>query len=160
MKKIITVLCIATFIFTSCSSDDDRVDNDTVGQTFELENVNFVAPEYAVNIPFPNNVEVFGSDAILVYRLEDIVNGNDVWEPLPTPVIFLENNGELNYRFNHTVNDVDIYLETPDISLIGDNYRINQVFRIVVVPSGFATNTNIDLSDFNAVQDAIELEYK
>ncbi|WP_103068314.1 hypothetical protein [Aquimarina sediminis] len=158
MRKIFTLLCITTLIFTSCSSDDDA-DLDTIGQTFELDNVDFIAPEFAVNIPFPQGIEVFESDVVLVYRLEDVVDGRDVWEPVPTPAIFLDNGGELTYRFNFTLVDVDILLDSPDISLIGSDFTQNQVFRIVVVPSAFAKNTDINLLDFNAVQSALNLDF-
>ncbi|WP_074406306.1 MULTISPECIES: hypothetical protein [Aquimarina] len=158
MRKIFALLCLATFIFTSCSNDDDT-DFDTIGQTFEIDNVDFIAPEYAVNIPFPSGIEVFEADVVLVYRLENVVDGRDVWEPVPTPLIELDNGGKLTYRFNFTLNDVDILLDTPDINLIGTNFTDNQVFRIVIVPSTFANNSKIDFSDFKAVQSALKLDF-
>ncbi|WP_109853092.1 hypothetical protein [Aquimarina sp. AU58] len=158
MRKIFALLCLATFIFTSCSNDDDT-DFDTIGQTFEIDNVDFIAPEYAVNIPFPSGIEVFEADVVLVYRLENVVDGRDVWEPVPTPLIELDNGGKLTYRFNFTLNDVDILLDTPDINLIGTNFTDDQVFRIVIVPSTFANNSKIDFSDFKAVQSALKLDF-
>ncbi|WP_271767745.1 hypothetical protein [Aquimarina algiphila] len=158
MKKIFTLLCITTFMLTSCSNDDDT-DFDTIGQSFEVDNVDFIGPEFAVNIPFPVGVEVFDADVVLVYRLEEVVNGNDVWEPLPTPLIILDSGGELTYRFNFTLNDVDILLDTPDIGLVGTNFTDNQVFRIVIVPSRFAQDSKIDFSDINAVQSALKLDF-
>ncbi|TSE11448.1 hypothetical protein [Aquimarina algiphila] len=158
MKKIFTLLCITTFMLTSCSNDDDT-DFDTIGQSFEVDNVDFIGPEFAVNIPFPAGVEVFDADVVLVYRLEEVVNGNDVWEPLPTPLIILDSGGELTYRFNFTLNDVDILLDTPDIGLVGTNFTDNQVFRIVIVPSRFAQDSKIDFSDINAVQSALKLDF-
>ncbi|PKV51228.1 hypothetical protein ATE84_3302 [Aquimarina sp. MAR_2010_214] len=157
MRKIFALLCLATFIFTSCSSDDDT-DFDTIGQTFEIDKVDFIAPEYAVNIPFPSNIEVFDADVVLVYRLENVVDGRDVWEPVPTPLIELDNGGKLTYRFNFTINDVDILLDTPDINLIGANFTNDQVFRIVIVPSAFAKKSKVDLTDFKAVQKALKLK--
>ncbi|WP_160114264.1 hypothetical protein [Aquimarina sp. AU119] len=160
MKKIFTLLCITTFMLTSCSNDDDT-DFDTIGQSFEVDNVDFrpdIDGFIAVNIPFPAGVEVFDADVVLVYRLEEVFEGNDVWEPLPTPLI-IEAGGELTYRFNFTINDVDILMDTPDFNLVPPRYTDNQVFRIVIVPSRFAQDSKIDFSDINAVQSALKLDF-
>jgi len=138
MKKIFLLLSVPLFLFASCANDD-RIDADTIGQTAEIVDVDFVAPDFAINVPLRrNNLEAFESDIILVYRLEDVVNQRNIWEPLPTSLAFLDNGAEFLYRFNFSQDDVDILLETPDASLISDNFLLDQVFRIVVVPASFA----------------------
>ncbi len=166
MKKIFLLLCLTTFIFTSCSSDDDT-DFDTVGSTFEVQNVDFLAPEFTVNIPIPQNIDILASDVVLVYRLEDVVNNQDVWEPLPTASFFFFNDttgaveGFLNYRYNFTIDDVDIILDfdLPNIDLLTPEFTDNQVFRLVVVPAAFANDSKIDFSDINAVKAALHLQF-
>ncbi|GGX03250.1 hypothetical protein [Aquimarina muelleri] len=160
MKKILTLLFLATLMLTSCRNDDD-VDFDTIGQTFEIDRVNFVTPEFVVNIPYPESIQVFDADVVLVYRLEEVIDGREVWEPLPTAPIFLNDvdNTTISYRFNFTSRDIDIYLESNNRNLTPPDLYGNQVFRIVVVPSAFAKNTKVDLLDFNAVQSALHLEF-
>lgn len=169
MKKILTLLCAIPFLFASCSNDDDFVDTDTIGQTIDLTGVNFEDPDFAINFSFTaNNIPVFNSDAVLVYRQEGINNGNPIWEPLPTASFFFFNDatgaveGFLNYRYNFTLDDVDIILnfDLPSADLLTTEFTNNQVFRIVIVPAEFAENNTIDFSDFNAVSNALNLESK
>ncbi len=168
MKKIFTLLCLTTFIFTSCSNDDDFVDTDTIGQTIDLLGVDFRADgDFTINFSFiDNNIEVFDSDVISVFRQEDVLqNGDPVWEPLPTANFFFFNDttgaveGFLNYRYNFTLDDVDIILsfDVPDASLVGAEFTDNQVFRIVVVPSAFAQENKIDITNYKALVSALNL---
>jgi len=160
MKKIFALLFLSTLVFTSCVDDDD-VDFDTIGQTFEFTTTFNPGNEFGHRFFFNENI--FDSDVVLVYRLEDVDNGLDVWEPLPTATIFLEDGsgGEITvlYRFNFTSGDVDVLLESSDLGLVPANLTDNQTFRIVVVPASFAENTEINLQDFNAVQSALNLEF-
>ncbi|MEW7278125.1 hypothetical protein ABW636_05980 [Aquimarina sp. 2201CG1-2-11] len=158
MRKIFTLVCLMAVMLTSCSNDDDRVDNDTIGLTFETT-VDFTPNnEYGTRFEFPENI--FDSDVVLVYRRENVDNQLEVWEPLPTVTIFLNDNADtsVQYRFNYTIGDVDILLESNNPDLVPADLTDNQKFRIVVVPANFAKNTKIDLSDFNAVQKALHLE--
>ncbi|MHA7057280.1 hypothetical protein ACWGOQ_0008690 [Aquimarina sp. M1] len=160
MKKIFTLLLLSTLVFTSCVNDDD-VDFDTIGLTFEFTS-NFNAGNgYADRFFFNENI--FDSDVVLVYRLEAVNNGLDVWEPLPTATIFIDdgNGGEITvlYRYNFTSGDVDVLLESNAPDLVPADLTNNQTFRVVVVPSAFAENTDINLQDFNEVSKALNLEF-
>ncbi|WP_108869234.1 hypothetical protein [Aquimarina aquimarini] len=159
MRKIFTLLCLATFIFTSCSNDDDFIDTDTIGQTFDFTTTFSPSNEYSDRFMFPENI--FDSDVVLVYRLENVDNGLEVWEPLPTVTIFLNDvdDTSVQYRYNFTSGDVDVILESNNLDLVPADLTNNQKFRVVVVPSEFAKNTKIDLSDFNAVQSALKLDF-
>lgn len=167
MKKIFVLVCLTTLIFSSCSNDDDVIDNDTVGQTFEIDNVNFVGDDYTVNVPIPPSVDIVSSDVVLVYRLEEVVNNREVWEPLPTASFFFFNDttgaieGFLNYRYDFTIEDVDIILDfdLPNPNLLETRFTNNQVFRIVVVPAGFIQSSKIDFSDINEVKSALNLKF-
>ncbi|KAA1246410.1 collagen-like protein [Aquimarina sp. RZ0] len=173
MKKIFTLLFLSTILFISCEGDQgppgfdgrDGADGppgpqgeDIVADVFEIENVNFVAPDFATRFTFPQNI--FDSDVVLVYRLEDVVEDLDVWEPLPTATIFFEDGGFLQYRFNFTIGDVDIILESDDPTTLGAEFTTNQVFRIVVVPAAFVQAKNINLNDLNSVMSSLKLSKK
>ena len=150
MKHIALLLVIATSVlFSSCEGDQGPPGQDGVnilGQVFEA-NVNFtINNDYRNLITIPSNIEVFESDAILVYWLEDVVNdGNggslDVWSPLPQTIYLDDLGGSFQYTFNHTFIDVLIFLQ-GDINLndLGSDFTDNQIFRIAIVPAEFATN--------------------
>tara|TARA_R110002050_G_scaffold109796_4_gene221175 strand:- start:17959 stop:18483 length:525 start_codon:yes stop_codon:yes gene_type:complete len=154
MKKL-TVLGIFLAVFAiSCEGPTgppgfDGTDGvNIVGETYEVDNVDFTpAGDYRVRFTFPQNI--VNGDAILVYRLEDVQDGLDIWEPLPTATIFFEDGGFLQYRFNYTIGDVDIIIESDDLALIGDEFMLDQVFRIIVLPSDLIGT--IDTSNINTV---------
>jgi hypothetical protein len=77
---------------------------------------------------------IYSSDVVLTYRLSGSNSQGDIWEPLPETYYF--NNGTLDfgYRFDYTNRDVDIYMVGNDLQL-SQNYRLNQVIRIVIVAS-------------------------
>lgn len=104
-----------------------------VGATYEVANVNFSVNENTVRFSFPQ--DLVNGDAVLVYRLEAVEDGLDIWEPLPTATIFFDGGGFLQYRFNYTLGDVDIIIESDDLSLVDNEFMLDQVFRIIVLPS-------------------------
>ncbi|WP_298539641.1 hypothetical protein [uncultured Aquimarina sp.] len=160
MKKIFTLLFLSSLLFTSCVNDDDA-DFDTIGTTFEFTTDFNQSNDFLHRFFFNENI--FDSDVVLVYRLESVNNGLDVWEPLPTATIFIDdgNGGDITvlYRFNFTSGDVDVLLESNAFDLVPTSLTNNQTFRVVVVPASFAENTDIDLSDLNEVQSALNLEF-
>lgn len=151
MKKV-TLLGIFLAVFAiSCEGPQgppgfDGLDGEViVGATYEIDNVDFAVGTNTINYTFPQ--DLVNGYAVLVYRLEDVFNGFDVWEPLPTATIFFEGGGFLQYRFNYTIADVDIIIESDDLSTISPDFMLDQVFRIIVVPSdliGTVDTSNID----------------
>ena len=156
MKQLLLFLALSTtFLFSSCEGDPGPPGppgDDFLAQTFEFENVNF---QYNIQdnryftdyFSFPQNVEVFESDAVLVYRYEetvDIGNGDtaDVWTQLPQSVFYNDNTGDVyQYNFNHTFVDIQFTIEGNfDLTNIGVNPdpTVNQIFRVVIVPSAYA----------------------
>lgn len=173
MKKLLTSLAIISFLFTACEGDrgpqgpegppgEDGIN--VVGQTFEFEDVNFDYfgddNLYSTVIAVPDEVEVLDSDAILVYRLEVVESDGEnveTWSLIPQN-FFLDNDRIIQYVYNHTAVDVEILIDGNfDLSDLDTGFTDGQVFRFVVVPSDFAETTNTDVSDFNAVLDALEL---
>ena len=127
-----------------------------LGQVFEVT-VNFAPSNgYRSVIDFPQDIEVFESDIVMVYLLETQVDDPsgavDVWAPLPQ-TFFLNTGGELVYNFNHTFLDVSLFLD-GDVNLdaVPFDFIENQVFRIAILPADFANDSNVNLYDYNSVQ--------
>lgn len=155
MKKILLLLTIvSTVVFTSCSNDDDvYIDNDTLTEVFEVNNVNFIAAgNYTVTIPL--NPQIFSSDVVLVYRLTGFDSlGDDIWELVPT-VYFLDE-GDLNYFTDFSRNSVSIYLDATFDPMLRQDFSLNQTFRIAIVPGYFSDN--IDVTNYDAVMNALHI---
>lgn len=115
-----------------------------VANAFEIE-VDFnAANEYRIIEDY--GFEVFPFDVTLVYILWDQNNGTDIWRLLPQIVEF--NEGQLQYNFDFTQNDVSIFLDgTINFDILGDEWTQNQVFRVVVIPAD-----NIDGLDINNME--------
>ncbi len=147
MKKFFLFLAVSTtLLFTSCTDETIIEENFYLGQTFEVTtdfSFNPNANLYETLITIPGNIEVFESDAILVYRLEKTVqapdgSGADAWSQLPQN-FFLQNGDIIQYVFNHTFFDVEVLIDGDyDPVALGTEFTDDQVFRIVVVPSEFA----------------------
>lgn len=147
MKKIFLLIAITgSMIFSSCEGDPGPPGEpgiNILGQVFEVT-VNFTAGnDFSRLVTIPSNVEVFESDVILVYWLEDVVPDGtggtiDVWSQLPQ-TIYLDGGGSFQYTFNHTFIDVLLFLQGDvDLTTLGSGFTIDQVFRIAIVPSEFA----------------------
>ncbi len=149
MKKIVFLLAIAsTFIFTACEGDpgppgpQGEPGINILGQVFETT-VDFTAGnDFRQLVTYPAGIEVFESDAVLVYWLEDVVSDGgtgtlDVWTPLPQ-TIYLDTGGSFQYTFNHTFLDVLLFLQGDvDLTTLGNGFTNDQTFRIAIVPSEF-----------------------
>ena len=140
MKKLFLLLAFTTpFLFTSCIEDDEPDTALFLAEVFETT-INFSESNgYRVNVPFPSDVTVYESDAILVYLLEGVTsNGDDIWSQLPQ-TYFLEQ-GTLLYSFDHTFFDAEIFLDGNfDLSTLESTYTSNQTFRIAIVPAEYAS---------------------
>ncbi len=171
MKKIATLLFVSVFAFTSCSDDgevgpqgppgEDGVN--IVGQTYETPAVNFdyfAEPNYYSTLVFiPEEIEIFPSDAILVYRLEVLEDEGgqfDAWSLIPQN-FFLEE-GIIQYVYNHTDGDVELIIDGNfDLSNLDNGFTQNQIFRFVIIPSNQALSADVNISDYNAVMQTLGL---
>lgn len=151
MKKITLVLAfIGMITLNGCTVNENNVDNDTISRVFEYSNINFVPNTYSVVLTFPQ--AIFTSDMVLVYRLSGNFQGEDVWRPLPQAFYFDDGTLDFRYDFDFTRFDAELYLEGFDLGGINASFRLNQVFRVVVIPANFGKTANpVDLSDYNAV---------
>ena len=98
---------------------------------------------------------------VLVYRLSDVFQGEDVWKLLPETYYF--NDGTLDYRydFNFTRFDAEVYLEGFDLAGLSPAVRLNQVLRVVVIPAYQAnkmSSKKVDFNDYNAVINAYNID--
>jgi hypothetical protein len=151
MKKILLLFsAVGMLTLTGCNNDDNG-DSDTISEVFEVDNVNFIeSGDFTVTIPL--EPKIYSSDVVLVYRLSGSdPQGADIWEQIPT-TYFLDE-GELNFFTDFSVNSVAIYLDSTFDPMLRQDFSLNQVFRIAIVP-GYFSNT-IDTSDYNAVMSAL-----
>jgi|TARA_B110000879_G_scaffold115112_1_gene153309 hypothetical protein len=143
MKKIFSLLSLATLLLlSSCYSENDTIEVVSLSQVFETT-VDFTnANDYSQLVNIPLDIEVYESDVILVYWLEDVISDGtggtiDVWTPLPQTIY--TNQGSFQYSFNHTFIDVFLFLQ-GDINLdsISGGLTFNQTFRIAIIGAEFA----------------------
>lgn len=163
MKTNVITLFFALFVFAACEGPQGPPGEDGInilGQTFE-RTVNF---QYNSSngllealVAIPNNVEVWESDAILVYRLDGVYNGADIWGLIPQSY-FLENGRIIQYVYNHTFFDVLLMIDGNfDLLTLSPAYTQNQTFRFVVVPSEFVISSGVDITNYEAVMNALNL---
>ncbi len=126
-----------------------------LGKVLDIEGSFTPENEYSIFYEFPQTVEVFETDVILVYLLWDVTedgNGDpvDIWRLMPQTRII--DQGLLQYNYDHTFFDVNIFLET-DFDPIGllPADTDNQVFRIAVIPAELAESSKLDVSNIHMV---------
>jgi len=149
MKKIITLFAVIGMLsLQSCTGPEGPQgipgEDGLIGTVYENTSSNYFNftsdKNYKVRYTFPKSL--YDSDVILVYRLGGIDNGKAIWEFLPQTYYFDNGTRDYSYNFNFTYNYVDIYLSGNDLGTVPAEYRIQQIFRIVVVPADFATTVN------------------
>lgn len=164
MKKFFSfaIIGILTFSAVSCNRTSDVVqpvqDNNAYSKVYDYK-VNMVKSStdnslYGYFATLPK--ALLNSDVLLIYRQNDVDNnGNPIWRLLPTSDFLAQ--GELNYRFDFTKNDFQIFADAnfdlfAQNSTFKNQYLNNQVFRVVLVPADFgAKNTANDYSNYNEV---------
>ena len=155
--KILHVFLLSTItlLFISCQGEDGRDGLDGVnilGSVFEAE-VDFNSGnDFEVLIDFPNQIEVFDTDVVVAYILVDVVNGIDVWEPLPQTLFFED--GILLYGFNYTSGDINFFLDgTVDLQNLLPELTQDIIFRVAILPADDAQA--LDLSNFESVVNSL-----
>lgn len=133
-----------------------------LGQAIEIEGTFSFDNNYSIFYEFPQTVEVFESDLVLVYLLWDQVDDPDggapidVWRLLPQTRIL--DQGLLQYNYDHTFLDVNIFLESDfDLGTLLPGDTDNQVFRIAIVPAEFGSDPSIDLTNLDSVLNAMKV---
>jgi hypothetical protein len=143
MKKILLLLSLSSLLLlSSCYIENDNIQVASLSQVFETT-VDFTnSNDYSQLVNIPLDIEVYESDVILVYWLENVISDGtggtfDVWTPLPQTIYTTQ--GSFQYSFNHTFIDVFLFLQ-GDINLdsLSSNLTNNQTFRIAIVGAEFA----------------------
>lgn len=168
MKKLFVAL-FGIIVLTSCSGDEGPMGPAgppgpqgpyIVGTVFEIEGVNLTAVNNYSFVGFyadyvPADIEILRSDVVLIYLLEDIVDGKDIWSLLPQ-TFFLQGGGIVQYNFNHTDVDFEIYLHgNINLGTLGPGFTQNQIFRIAILPAEFANSMKMDFTDYDSVISAM-----
>lgn len=169
MKKIFLLFAMAgTVAFTGCSSDDDQpqvIQNnypEFVASAFELNNVDLTFEPSTGRFEYLTELgqELYPADVVLVYRRVAELN-TMVWQQMPRiQYIDLGNEDldEVDYDFNFTRQDILIY-STATFNLINEpSFIDNQSFRVVIVPADFLSGSRIDLNDYNAVMNRLNIK--
>lgn len=176
MKKITLVFGLLFSLFIiSCEGPEgppgfDGFDGENgqdgvniLGSVIEIEGTFTPENEYSILYVFPQSVDVFESDVVLVYILfgqtED-GNGDpvDIWRLLPQTRIL--NQGLLQYNFDHTFLDVSIFLESDfDLGTLQAGDTDDQVFRIAILPADFSSG-KLDQSNISSVMSSLGIAEK
>lgn len=156
MKKITLFLVfIGMMTLQSCEVNEinDTVDDDTISEVFEVTTSFNSNNNYSRLVAF--TPPIFSSDVVLVYHLYDTVNGEDVWRLMPQTYYFSDG-GELDYNFDYTRNNVNIFLSANfSLNTLPSSWTQNQTFRIVILPANFASTVNKNSID--AVMSALNV---
>ena len=150
MKKLPLLFTLCAFVLlSSCIGPDGPPGPPGIGELAKVfeATANFnPRNSYTKLVPFPSDILVDESDVVLVYLLEEVVNGDiDVWSQLPQ-TYFLDQ-GTLLYTFDHTFIDVNIFLDANfNLNTLGSDYTDNQVFRIAIIPAEYA-NSNLSMDE-------------
>lgn len=185
MKKIITLICLSLLI-VSCTTDSVQGPpgpigptgpegpsgvNGYIGQAIDLTGDFTAANEYTLSLFFnETNIEVFESDAVLVYvKASDgqVVDGSPVEIFRPLPQTYFQQGKTVQYNFDFTYLDVYIFLDginsdgtALDYAALDPSFRLDQKFRIIVVPAEFAQSrkADLDFTDMKAVMKALNIK--
>ena len=158
MKKYFTLTLLAIFSFAavSCDNRNDEVilqqDNDTYAVVLDINNVNFsynATDGYFIERSFTK--PLISTDVVLIYRKTgSTTDGSPVWQSIPRTLYVAE--GELDYDFDFSKNDIMIYANGDYNISTTPQYLNNQTFRVVLVPaSAGGKNANVDYSDYDSV---------
>lgn len=163
MKRITLLLAFIGMIsLQSCTVNEEpdviTNNNDFVAPVFEVTRSFTAANNYSSLITYPFNI--YPSDMVLAYRLDGVVNGNDVWKLMPQTFFFTDGTLDFRYDFDFTQYDINIFMEGNDLGTVSPSYRNNQVFRVVIVPADFVNRQSapIDYKDYDAVVQALKID--
>lgn len=154
MKKLVSIILILSAVtMSSCDGPmgPPGLDGDSfIGSIFEIEGDFTPSNDYRLYFDFPNSFKVYDTDVVLVYMLWEQADGLDVWRLMPQTILLPD--GVLQYNFDYTVADVQIFLEgTTDFNQLLPAETNNQIFRIAVLPADFAAKKTVDINDINTI---------
>ena len=156
MRKIVTmIVLIGITVLSSCEGPQGPAGQNgqdgLLSEVFETTRSFTNSNNFSNVVSYPHSI--YSSDMVLVYRLDNIVGGVDVWKLLPQTYYFNDGTLDFTYDFYFTKFDVNIVMNGSDLGTISDQFRINQTFRIVIIPGYFSGRSarKVDKNDYNAV---------
>lgn len=166
-RKLLPLLLFAVVaLFQSCTGPKGdpgpQGESGLIGQTFDIINVNFTsANEWGYVLNFDQeDIEVFPSDAVLVYVHWNDVGGLKAYRPLAYTA-FGTNGLIVTYNFDRTDKDMEIFVDANvQRSQLATDWTNDFEFRVVVVPSDFLkrTNAEVDLNSYESVVKAFNID--
>lgn len=136
-----------------------------LGAVIDIEGTFSADMDYTIGYEFPNTIEVFETDVVLVYILWDQTeDGNgelvDIWRLMPQTRIL--DQGLLQYNFDYTFFDVTMFLEADfDLATLPAGDTDNQVFRIAILPAdSISGKSSLDRSNINEVMQTLGISEK
>lgn len=168
------ILLFALALFAACEGPqgppgppgDPGFDGEDGGlllpSVFEIEGDFLPENDFRLYFEFPNTIEVFESDVILVYILWEQAEAEDgslldVWRLLPQTIV-LPDNTLLQYNYDHTFTDVQIFLDgNTNFDELLPEEALDQVFRIVVLPADFAAKKGLEIDDYNLMMKSLDI---
>lgn len=173
MKKITLIFsAILSLFIMSCEGPQgfdgrDGYDGEDgvniLGSVIDIEGSFSLENDYSILYDFPQTVEVFETDIVLVYILWDQTedsNGDpvDVWRLLPQTRLL--DQGILQYNYDYTFFDVSIFLESDfDLGTLQSGDTDNQIFRIAIIPADLSAS-KLDTSNISTVMSALGVSEK
>ncbi len=182
MKKLSTLIICALFALTSCTSDSVQGPpgpqgpegpsgvNGFIGTAIDVTGDFTADNSYTLSLFFDDiNLEVFESDAVLVYVKvgdgQDDADGNPIEIFRALPQTYFQEDKTIQYNFDFTYEDVFIFLDGVnsngtllDFAALDSEFRLNQKFRVIVLPAAFAQNRQqLDLTNMNAVMKELNI---
>lgn len=161
MKRItLLFVFIGMITLQSCTVNEvkDEYDSDTISKVFEYSNVNLTNSNgysRVLNFPFA----IYSSDMVLVYRLTGVDAGKDVWKLLPETYYYDDGTLDFGYKNDFTRVNAVVELFGYDLPGLNPDFRLNQVFRVVVIPGSFAgKSAAVDFKDYEAVAKKYQLD--
>ncbi|VVV00001.1 MULTISPECIES: collagen-like protein [Mesonia] len=165
--KILAIALVVIMGLNSCEGDrgpqgPPGQDGMTLlGTTIDLNGVNLDNNGEFQYVFADDGIEVFEDDAVLVYHSTDFIENPDgdinIWKLMPQTIYYDPNGmGQVVYNFDHTFNDVLIFLQSNfDLNELSieeyNSLTKDQYFRIVVVPSAFANDPNNNLETYQSL---------
>ncbi|MDX1327966.1 MAG: collagen-like protein [Arenibacter sp.] len=150
--------------FDGIDGEDGKDGVNILGTVIDIEGDFTASNDYLIDYTFPQTVEVFETDVVLMYLLwEQLPDGNnppiDVWRLLPQTLLL--DQGILQYNYDHTFLDVNIFLEADfDLSTLSPADTQGQVFRIAILPADKLSGAKLDKSNINAVMNFLGVTEK
>lgn len=166
MKKIIktiTALLFMTVVLISCSGrgpvgpegPQGPAGPEILPTSFEFNASLSPGNDFEFINEIPVDIEVFDSDVVIAFVLEDYIEEDDleVWRQLP--VTEFNSRGTVLFDFDFTPIDVRVFLDANYILTASDGYQ-DVLIRAVHIPANFASKMKTDA--LNNIQNPDELQ--